>query len=219
MRRFLSFTLTLVASFFVLSVPSAVAGGPTSVLLANYNAGRSAAALNGSSAYTELQSILGDEIPPAKSSTPPGVVKGSDAEVRLVWLIHDVSPWRIDNVHIVGANVWVETYFDTAGTDPYAGAPMWHQPARGADLVTSLTALGVLGTGASDAGGSTADQGALAPVAATDTVSEPSTLGVSWPLATGLTVGGVLVGTVLGTLPAHRGLRLLHVSRRGEAMG
>ena len=65
MRRFLSLTLALalVAGFFVLSVPSAVAGGPTSVLLVNYETGRSAAALNGSSAYTELQSILTEEVP------------------------------------------------------------------------------------------------------------------------------------------------------------
>lgn len=219
MRRLLSFTLALVAGFFVLSVPSAVAGGPTSVLLANYETGRSAAALNGSSAYTDLQSILGDENPPAKSSTPPGVVKESGSGVRLVWLIHDVSPWRIDNVHVVGAGVWVETYFDTSGADPYAGSPIWHQPARGADLVASLSALGVLGTGTSDAGGSTAAQGAVAPGGSTAGVSEPSTSGVSWPLATGLAVGGVLVGTVLGALLARHGLRLVHASRRVEALG
>ena len=218
MRRFLSLTLALLAGFFVLSVPSAVAGGPTSVLLANYDTGRSAAVLNGSPAYTELQSILGDENPPAKSSTPPSGVKDSGARVRLVWLIHDVSPWRIDNVHVVGADVWVETFFDTSGTDPYAGSPIWHQPARGADLVASLTALGVLGTGTSDALGSTAAQGDVAPGAA-DSVSEPSTSGISWPLATGLAAVCVLVGTALGALLARPGLRPSHVSRRVEAMG
>jgi len=217
MRKLLPFTLALVAGFFVLGVPSAVAGGPTSVLLANYETGRSAAALNVSSAYTELQSILGDENPPTQSSMPPGVVKEAGA-VRLVWLIHDVSPWRIDNVHVAGPVVWVETYLDTTGTDPYAGSPTWHQPARGADLVASLTALGVLGTGTPDAGGSTAAQGALAP-GAPDTVSKPSTSGISWPFATGLAAGGVLVGTVLGTLLARRGLRPLRISRRVEAMG
>ena len=133
MRRILTFTLALVAGFFVLGVPSAHAGGPTSVLIANYETGRSAAALTGSAAYTELQSILGAGNPPAASSTPPGVQE-SGAAVRLVWLIHDVSPWRIDNVHVVGPDVWVETYVDTSGTDPYAGSPTWHQPARGADL-------------------------------------------------------------------------------------
>ena len=102
MRRFLATTLALVAAVFVLSAPTAGAGGPTSVLLANYETGRSAAAINGSSAYTELQSILGDEHPPSSSSTPPGAVTTSGAGVRLVWLIHDVSPWRIDTVHVVG---------------------------------------------------------------------------------------------------------------------
>lgn len=42
MRRPLSLVLALVAGFFVLGVPSAVAGGPTSVLLANYETGRDA---------------------------------------------------------------------------------------------------------------------------------------------------------------------------------
>jgi hypothetical protein len=218
MRRFLSLTLALVAGCFVLSVPSAVAGGPTSVLLVNYETGRSAAALNGSSAYTELQSLLGDENGPAESVTPPREVEQSNAGVRLVWLIHDVNPWRIDNVHVSGSEVWVETYFGAHGTDPYAQSPIWHQPARGADLVTSLTALGVLGTGTSDAGGSKAAQGGVAP-GATDMVSQPSTSGVSWALATGLAAGGLLVGAVLGTLVARRGLRPLHIPRRVEAMG
>jgi hypothetical protein len=219
MRRLLSFALALVAGFFVLSVPSAIAGGPTSVLLANYETGRSAAALNGSAAYTELQSILGDENPPARSSTPPAAVMESSPGVRLVWLIHDVSPWRIDNVRVVGADVWVETFLDTSGTDPYAGSPTWHQPARGADLVTSLTALGVLGEGASDAGGPPSAQGAVARGTATDTVSETSAAGVSWPLTVGLAAVAVLVGTALGTLLAGRGLRLHRLSRRVEAIG
>lgn len=219
MRRFLSFTLTLVAGLFVLGVPSAVAGGPTSVLLANYETGRSAAALNGSPAYSELQSILGDETAPAGSSTPPAAVKESDPQVRLVWLIHDVSPWRIDNVHVAGTDVWVETWFDTSGTDPYAGSPTWHQPARGADLVTRLSALGVLGTGTSGTGGTTSAQGAPAPDAVTDALSEPSPSGVSWALAVGLALVGVLVGTVLGTLVARRGTRPLRFSRRVEALG
>ena len=218
MRRFLSFTLALVAGFFVLSVPSALAGGPTSVLLANYETGRSAAALNGSPEYAELQSILGDENPP-KSSTPPGAVRNSGVGIRLVWLIHDVNPWRIDNVHVVDAGVWVETYLDPSGGDPYAGSPIWHQPARGADLATSLTALGVLGTGTSDTAGSTPVQGAVEAGAATDSVSEPSPSGASWLLAAGLAAAGLLVGAVLGTLLARRGLRPLHISRRAEAMG
>ncbi len=218
MRRLLTFTLALVAGFFVLNVPPAVAGGPTSVLIANYENGRSTAALNGSAAYTELQSILGAESPPVASGRPPAV-RESEAGVRLVWLIHDINPWRIDNVHVVGSDVWVETYVDTSGTDPYAGAPIWHQPARGADLITSLAGLGVLGTGTPGADGSTTAQAAVPPGTATDIVSEPSTSGVSWLLATGLAAGGLLCGAALGTVLARRGLRLHHLSHRVEAMG
>lgn len=218
MRRLLTVTLALVAGFFVIGVPSAVAGGPTSVLIANYENGRSAAALNGSAVYTELQSILGAESPPAASSAPPGV-RESEVGVRLVWLIHDVSPWRIDHVHVAGADVWVETYVDTSGGDPYAGSPTWHQPDRGADLVARLTALGVLGTGTSDGDGSTAALGAVSPGAATDSVSEPSTADVSWRLATGFAAAGVLLGLLLGTVLARRGPWLRHLSRRVEAMG
>jgi len=221
MRRFLSIILAMLAGLFVLvvGVPSAAAGGPTSVLLANYETGRSAAALNGSAAYTELQSILGDENASGDRRTPPGDVKESGAVVRLVWLIHDVSPWRIDNVHVVGADVWVETFLHISGSDPYAAPPIWHQPARGAELVTSLTALGVLGTSPADAGGSAGAQAAGAPEAAGSMVSEPSTSGVSWPLAVGLAAGGALVGMVLATLLARRRPRHLDISRRVEALG
>lgn len=219
MRRLLTLTLALVAGLFVFGVPSAVAGGPTSVLLANYETGRSAAALNGSAAYSDLRSILGDETPPAESATPPGGVKGSGAQVRLVWLIHDVSPWRIDNVHVAGTDVWVETYLDASGTDPYAASPTWHQPARGADLVTSLTSLGVLGTGTAGAGGSTAARGGAESGSGTATVSEPSTSSTAWTLAVALAAGGVLLGTVLGALLARRGPRVPRPSRRAEAMG
>lgn len=219
MRRLLTVTVALAAGLFLVNVPSAVAGGPTSVLIANYESGRSAAALNGSAGYTELQSILGDESPAGSSSTPPSAVQESDASVRLVWLIHDVSPWRIDNVHVVGPDVWVETYVDTSGTDPYAGSPTWHQPARGADLVASLTDLGVLGTGTSGAGGPAAAQGAVASNTATDPVAEPASAGVSWPLALVLVAGAVLLGAVLGTLLARRGTRPHPFSARAEALG
>ncbi len=218
MRRLLTLALALVAAVFTLGVPSAVAGGPTSVLIANYQNGRSAAALNGSTAYTELQSILGAESPPTPSSTPPPGVTESTAAARLVWLIHDVSPWRIDNVHLVGPDVWVETYMNTSGSDPYAGSPTWHQPARGADLLTSLTALGVLEAGTTDGDGPTAALGAVTPGAATDTLSEPSTT-VSWQLATGLATLCLLLGLLVGREVAGRGLWHHSRFRRVEAMG
>ena len=215
MRRILTFALALVAGLFVLGVPSAVAGGPTSVLLANYESGRSAAALNGSAAYTELQVVLGSERPPA-GSTPPAAVTASDAAVRLVWLIHDVSPWRIDNVHLVGSDLWVATWVDVSGADPYAGEPTWHQPERGDDLVATLTGLGVLGSGGSGTGASTDTSDALVPDVAADpapaAATAPASSGISWLLAAALAVGGVLVGTAAGTVLARRAPRPDRVS-------
>ncbi|MFC7489298.1 MULTISPECIES: hypothetical protein [unclassified Knoellia] len=197
MRRFLSLTLALVAGLFVVGVPSAVAGGPTSVLLANYETGRSAAALNGSSDYTDLQSILGDENPPTAAKAPSALSESAKPTVRMVWLIHDVSPWRIDNVHLDGGDVWVETYLNPGGADPYAGTPTWHQPTRGAELVTVLTTLGVVGAGSSAADAAAAGLGALATQATDTTVAAPAT-GAPWWLAVTLAVLGIAFGAILG---------------------
>lgn len=219
MRRFLTVALALVAGLFVLGVPSALAGGPTSVLLVNHETGRSAAALNGSAAYTELQSILGEGAPPAASARPPGDVASSTATVRLVWLIHDISPWRIDSVHVVGEDVWVETSVDFTGGDPYAGTPTWHQPARGDDLVASLTGLGVLGSGGAGTDVPAGASGALAPSSATGSASATAPSGIPTTAAVALTVGGVLAGAALGGLLSRHGLRRLRLPRRAEVMG
>ena len=56
MRRLLS-SLALATGLLVLGGPAALAGGPTSVLLANHETGRSAAALHGSAAYAEKRKI------------------------------------------------------------------------------------------------------------------------------------------------------------------
>ncbi|WP_353953247.1 hypothetical protein V6K52_07430 [Knoellia sp. S7-12] len=214
MRRFLSLILALVAGLFVLGVPSAVAGGPTSVLLVNYESGRSAAALNGSTAYADLQSILGDENPPAGASRPAGVSESDNATVRMVWLIHDVSPWRIDNVYVQDKDVWVETYFDTSGTDPHAATPVWHQPARGADLTKVLTTLGVVGAGSS-ANGAAASVGPVTQEVADPTASEPATAGAPWWLAATLGAVGLALGAILGRRATPR----LHAPRQVTAMG
>ncbi len=210
-------SLALAAGLFVVNVPSAVAGGPTSVLLVNYETGRSAAALTGSSAYADLQAILGDESRPAKSSAPPSAVKDSDATVKLVWLIHDTSPWRIDNVHVDGSTVWVETYVSTSGTDPYAATPVSYQPARGADLTKVLTTLGVVGAGTSAGGAATTGVGTVAQTAADPTVAQTpaSQSGAPWWLAVGLGALGLGLGAFVGRRVTPR----LRSPRQVAAMG
>lgn len=216
MRRFLSVTLALVAGLFVLGAPSAVAGGPTSVLLVNYENGRAAAAFTESTAYGDLQSILGDENPPAKGSPPPGLLGVSSGGIRLVWLIHDVHAWRIDNVHIDGKDVWVETYLNATGSDPYAAEPVWHKPARAADLVGTLTGLGLIGTGsAADAGSSTAALGAVAQQAGDAAGAEPAPTGARWWLVAAVGALGLALGAVLGRRVTTRP----HSARQVAAMG
>lgn len=215
MRTFLSAVIALAAALFVVAIPSAVAGGPTSVLVANYETGRAAAVLHSSTAYTELQSILGTDSPPTAAKRPAGVSESDNATVRMVWLIHDVSPWRIDNVYVQDKDVWVETYFDTSGTDPYAATPVWHQPARGADLTKVLTTLGVVGSGASASGGVASGIGAVAQEAAAPTMAESSTAGAPWWLAATLGALGLVLGAILGRRVTPR----LRTPRQVAAMG
>ncbi|QIM22636.1 hypothetical protein G7075_18320 [Phycicoccus sp. HDW14] len=224
MRRFLVLVLTLVAGSCVLGVPSAAAGGPTSVLVTNYGSGRSAAALTGSPAYSELQSVLGEGSAPAGTASPPAQVATSEVSVRLVWLIHDISPWRIDTVHVVDGDVWVETFVDVTGEDPFARTPTWSQPARADDLVATLTGLGVLGTSPAGSGGPTSGPAAVPPptvaaAAAADTVSRAPASGPPWLLAAALVLGAGVAGTLAGTMLTRRGVRLPPLPRATEASG
>lgn len=227
MRRFLLVVTALAAALFV-TIPPAMAGGPTSVLVANYTTGRAAAVLYTNPAYSELQSILGDETRPAAEKPPAGLSESGNATVRMVWLIHDVSPWRIDNVHVQGKDVWVETYLDASGADPYAGQPIWHRPARGADLLTTLTTLGVVGSAGS--GGSAASPGtgtsssadgvaASGPEAAAprvaDSATGPTSTGAPWWLAATLGAVGLGVGATVGRRVTPR----LHPGRPVTAVG
>ncbi|HRC41973.1 MAG TPA: hypothetical protein PLK69_10675 [Tetrasphaera sp.] len=213
MRRILSVTLTLIACFVVLGVPPAGAGGPTSVLLVNYGTGRAAAALNNTPTYNTLESILGNQTQLGARRSQPEFLNDGDPSVRIVWLIHDIEAWRTDDVRLAGSEVWVATWLDPTGAAPGAGTWTWHQPARGAELVASLTALGLLGPGTGEADEAAATHGALAPApagtAASDSwasspVSSGSvSSGVRWPLAAGLACLGLLVGALGGTLLAR----------------
>lgn len=215
MRRILSVVIALAAALFVVAIPSAVAGGPTSVLLANYETGRAAAVLNGSAAYAELQSILGGERPPTAATGLRGVSGAEGPTVRMVWLIHDVTPWRIDNVYVQGKDVWVESYLDAGGSDPYAAAPIWHQPTRGADLTTVLTTLGVVGAGTSAGRAGASGLAAVTQETADPAVAEPATTGAPWWLAATLGALGLALGAVLGRRLTPR----LHSGRQVTAMG
>lgn len=116
------------------SAGPAAAGGPTSVLLTVPGEGRSAALYYTDPAYTELEKAVGvkDDVDPAQD---PG---GLDAQtpVTLTWLIHDVTPWRVDRVYVMDdGTTWVSTQ-ESLGGGPLAGIePVWH---RGAPALGSI---------------------------------------------------------------------------------
>jgi hypothetical protein len=79
---------------------SALAGGPTSVLLANPQTGRVAALYHTDTAYDRLAGAVDAFAAVTEATTKPGAVTDDfTGEIRLTWLIHDMSIWRIDRIH------------------------------------------------------------------------------------------------------------------------
>ncbi len=131
----------------------AVAGGPTSVLLAS-PATQSAAAMYVDDAdYRQLTTLLGgDSLPTASAPDRPQAMSGS--YVTATWLVHDVMVWRIDRIMVAGADdVWVvsESSFDgtVTGDGMYPGetgnsTAIWHRPTDAAALVALLAEYGLV---------------------------------------------------------------------------
>lgn len=142
MRRLIVLVITFAAGLLVLAAPPASAGGPTSVLIVNHDGFRAAGALTGSRAYEDLSRALDTMNPPVGEATPPGGFM--DANIRLTWMIHDVTPWRIDAVTIDGDEVWVSTTMTPEGGGGDQGGT--RHKAKDADLlIATLGALGILG--------------------------------------------------------------------------
>jgi hypothetical protein len=121
----------------------ASAGGPTSVLVVDYDGSRAGAALTGSAAYADLEKALSPYEPPRGERVPSASFMGTN--LRLTWLIHDVTPWRIDAVTVDGGDVWVETTMSVDGsTDLFSAPSVRHRPTDAALLLRTLRSLGVI---------------------------------------------------------------------------
>jgi hypothetical protein len=173
---------------------SAYGGGPTSVLLVNTDRARVHALYLTDAAYARLAAAVGDA---DGASTPPvGVAGGLNDQVKLTWLIHDVTVWRLDRVVLTrNDGIWIETALTLPEDDRTS---RWRRAHDDQALTALLSASGLLGKQAlplGDSPASTAQAVADGTSAtAADTAPERPILGM---VAAGL--GGLVVGA-LGAL-------------------
>jgi hypothetical protein len=194
LRRSLLFLLTALLGLtgWAGAAGSAYAGGPTSVLLVNTGRARVHALYITDAAYDRLAAAVGET--DGTSTPPPGVASSKD-EVKLTWLIHDVTVWRLDRVVLTrNDGIWIETAL-TLPEDNHTGR--WHRAHDDQALTALLSAAGLLGKQAQPPGDSPAS---TTPAVANGTSAAATVAAPGRPIL-GIVAAG-LVGLVVGTLGA-----------------
>jgi hypothetical protein len=120
------------------------AGGPTSVLLSSPGNGKVVATGYDDKSYTELQELL--------SAEPDGPDDGAEHAggefVRATWLIHDMTPWRLDIIYPdAPGGPWIATTQSDLSTGQLPEKPVWHRATDGVKLAKLLVNLGLLHRG------------------------------------------------------------------------
>ena len=193
-------TAAALAGTVLAGASPAAAGGPTSVLIVNYDGARASGALTGSTAYDDLASALDVFNTPVGESRPAESFMSS--QVRLTWMIHDVTPWRIDAIYLDGATVWVSTAVSQDGRELFNVPAVWHQPKDPDMLLNTLTSMGVLGSAPADvsspsragSAGQTPTQAAPASASARPAAAS----GPAWWLTAAIAVAALGLGLLLG---------------------
>ncbi|MFD5552264.1 hypothetical protein ACFWIA_00300 [Streptomyces sp. NPDC127068] len=153
-------------------VSPAAAGGDTSVLLVAVRSSEATALLAADERYAQLLGLL-PQSPGRGRERPLSDEEWEGArQITATWMAHDVSPWRVDRVHVLPADrggdapdVWIET-----GWDGSLAHARWQRAVYPAELLAALKSLGLLGRAGADTttGPATAGEGVrTAPVAAT----------------------------------------------------
>jgi hypothetical protein len=124
---------------------SASAGGPTSVLVTSPSSGEATALSYSDKAYNELRELLGPENTGARE-LPPDTHLADARQINVTWLVHDMSPWRMDRVFPVESNTESPTvWIHTAAGVPENLNGYWHRADHPAQLRSLLKKLGVMG--------------------------------------------------------------------------
>ncbi|MFI6085887.1 hypothetical protein ACIBBB_33950 [Streptomyces sp. NPDC051217] len=145
-RRFAA--LIAVTALTWVFAPSAVAGGPTSVLVASPESQETAALYYSDAEYEALSKQLGAQgvgvLPDGQKKRPSSVDSAvGSRQINVTWMAHDVHPWRLDQVYPSAdlSTVWIYTSTDTQG----AQTGVWHKAKQPASLHALLEKIGVMG--------------------------------------------------------------------------
>ncbi|MFC7624800.1 hypothetical protein [Microlunatus sp. GCM10028923] len=179
----------------LLAATPAAAGGPTSVLIVNPAHERTSSAYTGDARYERLAGYVGIdtgagvEQPSGGESPPDGIENDFGSEIRLTWLIHDMSVWRVDQIYLGPEEVWIHT---TQTWDDSPNAGVWHRATQPNKLQAAL-----------------AETGVLLPASPGPTYSEPDAAPPPATAAAAATAGGPplpLTGTLFGLLGVAVGI-------------
>ncbi|MDX3644556.1 hypothetical protein [Streptomyces sp. MB09-02B] len=153
--------LTAVA-LVLLGAPPSAAGGPTSVLLVSPTSQRTASLYGTQEEYGDLEKLLapaGSALDRSREKAPEWGREEIWGErisdmVSVTWMIHDVTPWRLDRVYTAAPDtkdIWIHTTLGTG--EEVLGAPgagVWHRAKQPDQLRKLLTGLGILGASPGD---------------------------------------------------------------------
>ncbi|MFD7702519.1 hypothetical protein [Streptomyces caelestis] len=120
----------------------AFAGGPTSVLVVSPESGETASLYYSDTGYAELERLLGP-VGKGTRERPPETVSASSRLINVTWMVHDVTPWRVDRVFLTDADkdVWIHTAAHLS--DSPNG--LWHRAEHPSDVHKFLFTLDVMG--------------------------------------------------------------------------
>ncbi len=128
------------------------AGGPTSVLLVSPTSSKTASLYTTEEDYDRLRVLLDEKADDPGSEPAPRDGEDLGYQINVTWLIHDVSPWRTDQVFPDppgGDGIWIRTVINHSGNADRAPAGIWHKARNAAELGSLLTKLDVMGEGSS----------------------------------------------------------------------
>ncbi|MCX4818870.1 hypothetical protein OG883_02915 [Streptomyces sp. NBC_01142] len=143
--------LATVLALTWLLAPSAMAGGPTSVLLTSPASSETASLYYSDEDYAELSNLLVTSPEREQGQRPPGLhMEVGTRQINVTWLVHDVQPWRLDQVYLSKRPevVWIHT-----STDMETQQGTWHKAGHPKDLFLLVKKLGLLGRTSSEGGG------------------------------------------------------------------